>query len=73
MNTLTETKKYSGKISDNVKIGSLVTPFQSVGKSPVIDKTAPNFDNANLRVNNTIRLYDANIACYIPGTQVHDH
>lgn len=30
-------------------IGQLVTPFQSVGKSVAIDKTASDFDNANLK------------------------
>ena len=38
------------EISDDVKIGSSVTPFQSVGKSPAVDKTASDFDNANLKV-----------------------
>ena len=61
------------EISDNVKIGSSVTPFQSVGKSPAIDKTASGFDNANLKVKKIRRLkergiYDADIAHYIPGT-----
>ena len=61
------------KISDDVKIGSLVTPFQSVGKSPAVDKTASDFDNANLKVKKIRRLieqdiYDVDIALYIPGT-----
>ena len=61
------------EISDNVKIGSSVTPFQSVGKSPVVDKTASNFDNANLKVKKIRRLiewgiYNVGIAGYIPGT-----
>ena len=38
------------EISDDVKIGSPVTSFQSVGKSPGVDKTASDFDNANLKV-----------------------
>ena len=47
-------------------------PFQSVGKSPVIDKTASDFDNANLKVKKIRRLiersiYDEDNACYIPG------
>ena len=68
MNTLTKTL-----IIDDVKIGSLVTPFQSVGKSPAIDKTVSDFGNANLKVKKVRRLiewgiYDANIARYIPGT-----
>ena len=47
-------------------------PFQSVGKSPVIDKTASDFDNANLKVKKIRTLiergiYDEDNACYIPG------
>ena len=61
------------EISDSVKIGSSVTPFQSVGKSPAVDKTASDFDNANLKVKKIRRLieqdiYDVDIALYIPGT-----
>ena len=37
------------EISNDVKIGSLVTPFQSIGKFPAIDKTASDFDKANLK------------------------
>ena len=60
------------EISDDVKIGSSVTPFQSVGKSPAVDKTASDFGNVNLKVKKTRRLielgiYDADIARYIPG------
>ena len=61
------------EISDSVKIGSSVTPFQSVGKSPAVDKTASDFDNVNLKVKK-IRIliergiYDADIARYIFGT-----
>ena len=61
------------EISDDVKIGSLVMRFQSVGKSPAIDKTASDFENANLKVKKIRRLiergiHDADIARYIPGT-----
>ena len=61
------------EISDNVKIGSSVTPFQSVGKSLAVHKTALDFDNVNLKVKKIRRLieqgiYDAGIALYIPGT-----
>ena len=60
------------EISNDVKIGSSVMPFQSVGKSPAVDKTASDFDNANLKVKKIRRLiewgiYNADIACYIPG------
>ena len=40
------------EIDNEVKIGDSVTPFKSVGKSPLIDKTASDFDNANLKVKN---------------------
>ena len=62
------------EIGNEVKIGDSVTPFKSVGKSPAIDKTALNFDNANLKVKKKIRrliergIYDADIARYISGT-----
>ena len=45
-------KKKKKKIGDDVHIGQLVTPFQSVGKSAAIDNTASDFDNANLNVKN---------------------
>ena len=55
------------EISDDVKIGSSVTPFQSVGMSPAVDKTGSNFNNANLKVKKIRRLiergvYDVDIA-----------
>ena len=61
------------KIGSEVKIGDSVTPFKSLGKSPAIDKTASDFDNANLKVKKIRRLiehviYDADISWYIPGT-----
>ena len=61
------------EISDDIKIWSSVTPFQSVRKFPALDKTASDFDNANLKVKK-IRIliergiYDADIARYIFGT-----
>ena len=60
------------KISDGAKIASSVTPFQSVGRSPVVDNIASNFDNVNLKVKKIRRLieqgiYYAYIARYIPG------
>ena len=55
-------------ISDHVKIGSSIKLFQSVGKSPAVDKIASDFDNANLKVKKIRRLiewviYDAGFAC----------
>ena len=31
----------------DVKIADSIIPFQIVGKSPAVDKTVSNFDNAN--------------------------
>ena len=61
------------EISNNVKLGSSVTPLQNVRKSPAVDKTASDFDNANLKVKKIRRLiewgiYNADIARNIPGT-----
>ena len=61
------------EISDDIKIWSSVTLFQSVRKFPALDKTASDFDNVNLKVKK-IRIliergiYDADIARYIFGT-----
>ena len=49
------------EISNDVKIGSLVTPFQSVGKSPAIDKTASDLDNAKLKVKKIRKLIEQGI------------
>ena len=59
------------EISDDVKIGSSVMPFQSAGKSPAIDKTASDFSNANLKVKKIRRLIEwGYLQCghCIPGT-----
>ena len=61
------------EISNNVKIGNLVTPFQNVEKSPTFNNSSSDFDNANLKVKKKIRrlieyrIYNADIARYIPG------
>ena len=61
------------EIRDDIKIDASVTPFQSIGKAPSIDKNASDFENANLKVKKIRKLiehgiYDANIARYITGT-----
>ena len=61
MNTLTKANKCSGKSGDDVKIGSSVTPFESVGKSPAVDKTASDLYNANLKVEKIRRLVEWDI------------
>ena len=60
------------EINDEVKIGNSVTPFHTVGKTPAIDKTPSDFDNANVKVKKIRGLiergiYDVDIARYIPG------
>ena len=65
--------KMQREIGNEVKIGDSVTPFKSVGKSKAIDKTALDINNANLKVKKIRRLmecriYNADIARYIPGT-----
>ena len=60
------------EISDYVKIGSSVPPFQSAGKSSAVDKIDSHFNDANLKVKKIMRLivqniYDADSARYIPG------
>ena len=49
--------KKKKKIGDDVHIGQLVTPFQSVGKSAAIDNTASDFDDANLNVKKKQKAY----------------
>ena len=61
------------EIGNEVKIRDSVTPFKNAGKSPAIDKTTSDFNNANLKVkkNRTFiehGIYDPDIAQYIPGT-----
>ena len=60
------------EISDDVKIGASLTPFQNIGKAPGIDENVSDFDSANLKVKKIRKLiehgiYDTNIARYIPG------
>ena len=66
-------KKYKKDIGDDLHVGHSVTPFQSVGKSAAIDKTASDLYNTNPKVKKIRRLiergiYNADIACYIPRT-----
>ena len=49
------------EISNNVKIGSLVTPLQSIGKSPAVEKTTSDFDNANSELKKIRRLIEQGI------------
>ena len=54
-------------------LGQTVPPFDSIGKSSAIDRTASDFDNANEKVKKIKKLiysgeYDADITRYIPTT-----
>ena len=61
--------KKKKKIGDDVHIGQLVTPFQSVGKSAAIDNTASDFDDANLNVKKKIEgLLNAGLTMQILPT-----
>ena len=46
------------EINDNVKIGSSIPPFQSVEKNTAIDKTASDFDKANLKAKKITSLIE---------------
>ena len=63
-------KKYKKDIGDDVHIGHSVTPFQSVGKSAAIDKTASDLYNTNPKVKKIRRLIERGIynADILPAT-----
>ena len=59
--------------SNGIYLGKTVSPFESIGKSRAIDRTAYDFNNANKKVQKIKRLinkgeYDKDIARYIVGT-----
>ena len=60
------------EIGDEIHLGATVSPFDSVGGSSVIDRTASNHNDAKEKVKKIRELiktgkYDADIAKYIPG------
>ena len=60
------------KIGTEMNLAKTVSPFDSIGFSPAIDRTASNFLNASEKVQKIRKLtktgvYDADIAKYIPG------
>ena len=64
-NTTTNNWQYTSRQTAN--------PFESVGGSSAIDRTASDFDNASLKIKKIKKLintgeYDADVARYIPGT-----
>ena len=61
------------RIDDEIQLGKIVTPFDSIGKSKAINRTASNVDNANGKLQKTKRLinkgeYYKDVSRYIPGT-----
>ena len=60
------------RIDNEVRLAKTVSPFESIGRSSSIDRTAVNFTNATEKVQKIKRLidtreHDANLAKYIPG------
>ena len=60
------------KIGTEINLGKTVSPFDSIGSSSAIDRTASNFSNASENVQQIKKLIkagenDADIAKYIPG------
>ena len=61
------------KIGTEVEIGNTVSPFDSIDKSSVIDRSASNYTNTGEKVQKIKQListgtYDAGMVKYIPGT-----
>ena len=62
-----------GKIGTEIEVGKTISPYDSIGKSSAIDRTASNYTDAGDKVRKIRRLietgtYDANIARFTPGT-----
>ena len=60
------------EISDKVFLGNTVSPYNDVGRSSAIDRTASNYNYAKEKVQKIREListgwYDEDIAKYIPG------
>ena len=60
------------KISDKAFLGNAVSPYDDMGRSPAIDRTTLNYNDAKEKVKEFREListgrYDEDIAKYIPG------
>ena len=65
--------KIQGEIENEIRLGSTVSPFDNVGSSSAIDRTASNYNDAKEKVEKIRELIktgkcNADIARYIPGT-----
>ena len=61
------------KVGTEIEFGKTISPFDSVGASYAIDRTASNYTDVNDKVRKPTKLtetgtYDVDIARYIPGT-----
>ena len=61
------------KIGTEIELGKTISPFDSVGASSAIDRTASNYADAGNKVRKIRKLietgtYDAHTVHYIPGT-----
>ena len=61
------------KIGTEIEFGKTASPYENIGPSPAIDRTASNYLDAGEKVQKIKQLiltgtFDADIAKYIPGT-----
>ena len=61
------------KIGTEIELGKTVSPYDSIGPSSAIDRTASNYADAGDKIRKIRKLmeagmYDAGVAKYIPGT-----
>ena len=67
------TVKIQRETGTEIELGKTVSPYESIGASSAIDRTASNYLDAGKKVQKIKNLisagsYDADIAKYIPGT-----
>ena len=61
------------KIGTEIELGKTVSPFDSIGTSSAIDRSASNYTDAGDKLSKIRKLietgpYDADIVRYVPGT-----